>query len=762
MNKLSLQSYLDAFGPRFARCERAGTVNEFMKGYYLTKGLNRARLDKVIGKFKLKTNNPNGFDYQKIQGYLNDAAQREMEIESFNPALRRTEPSAPDAVRTVPEAPSTYMFPPGTLKLPENMGHHTNMQNKRPKGQRGVQMPPSSAITQAEVDDLITRVKGLQLNEVALQAWNYREKEILQAIPSIMDEVKMPTQLANATAITGIRYTHPKGNQGPNFTLNAMNASGINDRITGCLGCGDESHRIAECEERAQLAEQGWVYYDVNTRRLRWGSGPHTDAGPINGIGPPGKQNATIIRQIHAILHNHSKPIIDPRKFPCPFQVGPKPAGPTATTASLMGVISPFEDDGILSAEEFNSRLRRSMAVEEKFGTQDMETNSMGPGASQTQCYATSFKPQGPSVPFPMVRNNHNRDAQHFEHKRVAFEDEGMDIDYQHAPKDHRIRAKGDSGPRKIKLMDAIEGKPDDVVRTLLQTIVQLPLGAALANMPEVRKSFTKTSYTRNEADQLLDLNVTEGAWGNPVESAVEQAIQCARDSDEPSGPTAGCDAVLASIPDYVEVEARQGIITRCGIPAERGPEGHPALLPRTTLSMAHISTTRSEYDRDHGLERLRRDCPKAWIQIHGIRLEALLDSGAELNTIRWKTALAAGLSVTSLPREMENAQLRTANGGRESFEGIVWRVPIQIGSVEVRANLFVVRSLAHPLILGNPFMAEGRASFEYNEDGNMYCKLWSTDKSYSTRFRAAEDGTRRDLGTYATGIQQSGNGRGV
>jgi hypothetical protein len=59
-----------------------------------------------------------------------------------------------------------------------------------------------------------------------------------------------------------------------------------------------------------------------------------------------------------------------------------------------------------------------------------------------------------------------------------------------------------------------------------------------------------------------------------------------------------------------------------------------------------------------------------------------------------------------------------------------------------VRTNLFIVRSLAHLLILGNLFMAEGRASFKYNKDGNMYYKLWSTNKTYLTRFRAAEDGT--------------------
>jgi hypothetical protein len=108
----------------------------------------------------------------------------------------------------------------------------------------------------------------------------------------------------------------------------------------------------------------------------------------------------------------------------------------------------------------------------------------------------------------------------------------------------------------------------------------------------------------------------------------------------------------------------------------------------------------------------------------------------------------------------MENAQLQTANSGQESFEGIVWRVPIQISSVEVRTNLFVVHSLAHPLILGNPFMAEGRASFKYNKDRNMYCKLWSTNKTYSTRFRAAEDGTRGGFQAYSARVQ-AGNSQG-
>jgi hypothetical protein len=737
MNKLSLQSYLDAFGPRFARCERAGTVQEQQKGYYLVKGLNKARLNRVVGKFKLKANNLASFDYQKIQGYLNDYAQQEMEVENLNPTLRNKEPSAPNSITVNTETPKPYMFPPGSLKMPETRTHYQNAQNERPKGQRGVQMPPNSAITQAEVDDLVDRVKGLQINEITLQSWNHREQEIFRAIPSIMDEAYKPP---NAAASSNRAYP-VKSQVGPNFAMNAMNANGIADRILGCLGCGDEGHRVAECAERAQLTQQGWIYYDNQTRRVRWGSGHDNDAGAISGIGPPGRQNSVIIRHIQDTLRGRDMPVTDPRVTPCPFRAAKAPEGPTATTASLMGVISPFEEDGVLSIEDFNNKLRRSMAVEEATRIPEpMRVNSMA-AEPFGHCDAAAFRSQGPA--FPTVRNNHNRDSDHFNTRRAPFQDGSMDVDFQHVPKDPRPKSKADPSTKKVKWLDTLEGKPEDVVRTLLQTVVQLPLGVALANMPDVKRTFTKAGYTKDEAEQLLDLNAVEVMMG--------QAKHCTREPEGPSGPVLHCNAVLAAIPDYMEVEARDGVVTRCVVP----PQGE-----KQTLSTAHIGAVRQDLNHERGFERLRRDCPKAWVQIHGARLEALLDSGAELNTIRWKTALAAGLSVTSLPREMENAQLRTANGGRESFEGIVWRVPIQIGSVEVRTNLFVVRSLAHPLILGNPFMAEGRASFEYNEDGNMYCKLWSTDKTYSTRFRAAEEGTRGGFQAYSARVQ-AGNGRG-
>jgi hypothetical protein len=158
-----------------------------------------------------------------------------------------------------------------------------------------------------------------------------------------------------------------------------------------------------------------------------------------------------------------------------------------------------------------------------------------------------------------------------------------MDVDYQHALKEPWLKPRLDPSTKKVKWLDTLEGKPEDVVRTLLQTVVHLLLGVALANMPDVKRTFTKAGYTKDEAEQLLDLNT--------LDVLMEQAAWCVRGTDEPSGLTLHCNAVLATIPDYVEVEARGGVITKCAIPTQRAGRAEDTLL------MAHIGAVRNEYD---------------------------------------------------------------------------------------------------------------------------------------------------------------------
>jgi hypothetical protein len=50
-------------------------------------------------------------------------------------------------------------------------------------------------------------------------------------------------------------------------------------------------------------------------------------------------------------------PVIDPRVTLCLFRAAKALKGPTATTASLIEVISLFKEDRVLSIKDFNNKL---------------------------------------------------------------------------------------------------------------------------------------------------------------------------------------------------------------------------------------------------------------------------------------------------------------------------------------------------------------------------------------------------------------------
>jgi len=117
-------------------------------------------------------------------------------------------------------------------------------------------------------------------------------------------------------------------------------------------------------------------------------------------------------------------------------------------------------------------------------------------------------------------------------------------------------------------------------------------------------------------------------------------------------------------------------------------------------------------------------------------------------------------LPITSLPGSMKAARIVTANSSTASFVGIVWGVPIVIGQVEVRTNFFVVESCTNPIILGNPFLTDARARIEYATNGLTYCRIFSVDGQYNTRFACARSNRLSKPNLYAGPM--SGKGVGV
>jgi isocitrate lyase len=78
------------------------------------------------------------------------------------------------------------------------------------------------------------------------------------------------------------------------------------------------------------------------------------------------------------------------------------------------------------------------------------------------------------------------------------------------------------------------------------------------------------------------------------------------------------------------------------------------------------------EYNQPLGVEHLRRDCPKVLITIQKTIFLSLINSGAELNTIKRETADQAMLPITSLLKSIRAARIVTANSAVEGFVGIV------------------------------------------------------------------------------------------
>jgi hypothetical protein len=294
---------------------------------------------------------------------------------------------------------------------------------------------------------------------------------------------------------------------------------------------------------------------------------------------------------------------------------------------------------------------------------------------------------------------------------------------------------------RKRRLSDKLEPNPQKVIQQILDTRVEMSLKQALSNMPDVKKRFFQAAYPADEFEKLSVMRMQH--------MAIEDEEEDDSDDGRPSMGAGVGSLTLGSLPDFVYIEAEGGRVVKCAsvdidhwtdpminrieqsMPGEEEEEGEL----KADKDFKEPTRIRREYDRQAGIEHLRRECPKVPIDISGHHFLSLLDSGAELNTMRRETAERAMLPITSLPKGMRSAKMVSANGSTEGFAGIVWGVPVEIGRIRVRTNFFVLETCTNPIILGNPFLTDSRARIEYASNGLTYCRIYSEDGEYSTRF---------------------------
>lgn len=123
---------------------------------------------------------------------------------------------------------------------------------------------------------------------------------------------------------------------------------------------------------------------------------------------------------------------------------------------------------------------------------------------------------------------------------------------------------------------------------------------------------------------------------------------------------------------------------------------------------------------------------PKLKVRLNDeMSVQALLDTGAEINVMTSEVAKAAGLAVRANPR----LTLVSHAGDRRQFDGICEDVEIDIGGIKTYEPIFVVTSADHRLILGQPYIFSSRLTIAAEDDG-MYATIPSRDKAKTIRIR--------------------------
>ena len=124
---------------------------------------------------------------------------------------------------------------------------------------------------------------------------------------------------------------------------------------------------------------------------------------------------------------------------------------------------------------------------------------------------------------------------------------------------------------------------------------------------------------------------------------------------------------------------------------------------------------------------------------------DALLDNGSEVNLMpEWI------FKQTTLPIDTEiDWKISSFDSGtspeRKNVLGVCHDVPVNVGGVEERIHIFVVKNSAQKLLLGRPWEREVRAQFTNEDDGTYTVVIKSKDGGRRVKFTAVQANHERN-----------------
>ncbi|KNG49898.1 hypothetical protein TW65_03338 [Stemphylium lycopersici] len=564
-SNLNIKEYLQEFQIRSKRCIEAATIDEDRRGYYLVKGLPFRQATKILERYSLRTDNPKGFDYKKISEYLTIRLELEEEARMLNPseAIKEITPETefippttvqftPSAIYDLPTA-QNHAFQPQKLNIPLRNDHHKH---------QSTQSPPGKAPTNTEVDDLVNKMLELKINRASLELepwkiqWTPRETELMNN-PTIRIEVN--------------RRTNDKVNSTPAFASQD--------------GRNSQQPKVSE----------------------------------LNPSIRPGQRSGTSLQRSNELLaqikRRWLKQDIDPLTVSSPFKE--KPAMATVENNAISVQLVPDstgslqEDDvdqfwklsSIFAEDESDFRPRMTSLSECNNNTLAAATIARVPAEQKSYPSHEQSKVQKASQKTILRRpsnehiphlKGHKSRSEHLSNNRninkdriVQFREPDSAMEWETNIYDPRREDKDsqsqpqDNQARKKKLADKLEPDTRSVIKSILNTTVPLQIGTLLGNMPEVRKSLFRASYTADELEKFeISSIITEkgGTYpaagaeistGGSSESDDDDEDNEAEDEDEVEGAAVAAAAAAAAT---AAAAAKRGGAASSGAPSSPRP----------------------------------------------------------------------------------------------------------------------------------------------------------------------------------------------
>ncbi|KAK4701374.1 hypothetical protein P7C70_g4858, partial [Phenoliferia sp. Uapishka_3] len=103
-------------------------------------------------------------------------------------------------------------------------------------------------------------------------------------------------------------------------------------------------------------------------------------------------------------------------------------------------------------------------------------------------------------------------------------------------------------------------------------------------------------------------------------------------------------------------------------------------------------------------------------VTIQGEPIKGLLDNGSMICMMREDVRKRLGLPI----RTDGSHRVRMAGGGLETLLGICENVPIKIGGITTHVHFFVSRASSNAILLGQNFLRQVEARFQYHADGSV------------------------------------------